>query len=117
MTSNGQLWQRYDAGKTLGLRGSEGGTIIRDEEHPDGARITLERDCLRVPYAITCAIYGWGVHTRFIADEPTAQYAVEEMKPALAAILMLVPREDDDAFAEHAETASEAIAAFVERFP
>lgn len=105
-------WHPYEDGKTIGTRASEGGTIIRDEEHADGARITLERDTLhKVPFAITCGIYNWMVHTRFFADEPTALDAYDEMKNSLASILaMLVGKIDGD-------MVSEAIDDFVERYP
>jgi len=109
-------WEAFEAGATLGKKGTEGGTIIRDEEHPAGGRITLERDCLRVPYAITCGIYGWMVHTRFIADEPTAIHEYEQMKPALTDILKQIPGLDDTETEQKADVASESIAAFVEQF-
>lgn len=105
-------WYAYDDGKTLGLRGTEGGTIMQDEEHGDGARITLERETLyRVPFAITCGIYGWMVHTRFFADEPTALNAYEEMKRSMVAILTMVMQEADS------DQVAEAIEAFVEQYP
>lgn len=56
-------WVPCDGGKTLGTRGSENGLILIDEEHPEGARITLEqcdRHC-----AVTCGILGGMVHTSF----------------------------------------------------
>lgn len=111
-----QDWHPYDSGKTLGTTGTEGGTIIRDDEHPDGARITLERDCLRVPYAITCSVYGFADHTRYIADEPTAMHQYEQMQPALEAILALLPREDDPDYAEKYNAATDAMDEFTERY-
>lgn len=80
-------WQPLDGGATLGQSGSEGGTIVLDDEHASGARITLERDTAHsVPFAITCGVYGWMVHTRFFSDRQTAQAAVDAMKPDLAAL-------------------------------
>ena len=105
-------WYVYDEGKTIGIRGTEGGTIMRDEEHGDGARISLERDTLyKVPFAITCGIYSWMVHTRFFADEPTALDAYEQMKLSMAEILEMLARDTDS------DTVSEAIDAFVEQYP
>jgi hypothetical protein len=105
-------WYLIEEGRTVGTRGSEGGEIVRDEEHGDGARITLERNTLqRVPFAITCGIYGWMVHTRFFADEPTALNAFNEMKDAIASILALLAHEQDN------DSVSEAIDAFVEKYP
>jgi hypothetical protein len=104
-------WQLYADGACIGKRGSEGGEIIRDDEHADGARITLEKATLmRVPFAITCGIYGWMVHTRFFADEVSAFHAYDEMKIALADILHLIAD-------EQTERATDALEAFVERFP
>jgi hypothetical protein len=108
-------WQPFENGATIGRTGSEGGLITLDEEHSGGARITVERGCLRAPFAITCGIYGWLVHTRFLADEESVQHAAAGMKPALAKILALLPDDDDPDPAYDAVT--EAIAAFVEQFP
>ncbi len=105
-------WYSFEGGKTIGARGSEGGTIVRDEEHGDGARITLERETLhRVPFAITCGIYGWMVHTRFFADEPTAFDAFDSMRRSIGTILTLLAREPDG------DSVSEAIDEFVEKYP
>jgi hypothetical protein len=36
-------WHAFGDGTSTGTKGSEGGTVVLDEEHPDGARITLEQ--------------------------------------------------------------------------
>jgi hypothetical protein len=110
-------WQMFEDGRTLGRSGSEGGEIVQDDEHPGGARITLERNCLRAPFAITCGVYGWMVHTRFLADEETAQHAVAVMKAALAQVVALIPDEDAPDETEQIDEVTAAIADFVERFP
>jgi hypothetical protein len=113
-------WISYENGGTIGLKGSEGGEIVRDEEHMAGARLTLERETLRgVPFAITCGVYGWLVHTRFFADEPTAMQEFERMRGALEAILNLLPLEGmtDAQLTEAAEAATEAVSAFMEQYP
>jgi len=85
-------WGVFDSGQTIGERGSEQGRIVRDEEHPIGARITLEE---AVPlgvavregvnaWAITCGGYGALVHTRFFGSRRAAESAYDEMKPVLA---------------------------------
>lgn len=81
------FWHPFESGATLGQTGSELGITLRDEEHPLGARITLERNTQSAPFAITCGIYGWMMHTRFFAsaDEAEAQYPL--MKNALSALL------------------------------
>ena len=58
-------WHPFEDGASIGQAGSEGGVIVRDDEHPWGARITLERDGGFAPFALTCGIYGWMVHTRW----------------------------------------------------
>ncbi len=73
-------WYPYSQKRTLGQRGSEYGIIVQEEQHVEGARITLERDCPTAPLAITCGIGGWLVHTRYFSTEAEAQQAYEEMK-------------------------------------
>jgi hypothetical protein len=85
-------WTPYSGGSTRGDRGSEDGIIIVDDEHPAGARITLERDCrsggrVPIPFAITCGIYGSMVHTRYFADGTQARSEFDAMKNALARIV------------------------------
>ena len=40
-----RMWINYQNGSTIGEGGTENGNIIFDEEHVDGARITLEQNC------------------------------------------------------------------------
>ena len=115
MTNQG-TWLAFEEGHTIGIRGIQGGTIIRDEVYNEGARITLERDCLRVPYAITATVYGLGDHTRFIADEPTAQHAYALMRGEIADIAELMPGDDEADDAETYEAAQLAFDAFSERY-
>ena len=107
-------WIPFENGTTIGTTGSEGGTIIRDELHRDGARITLERTASG--FAITCGVYGWMVHTRFFADESNALAAYEEMKPALAEILARLRADDANVAAAVPEVAG-ILDEFVARFP
>lgn len=99
-------WHPVDDGATLGQMGPEGGIIIRDEEHTEGARITLERRGSIAPFSITCGVYGVMFHTRFFADEAEGQGAYALMKPGLASVA-----EGD------ASDASAGASAFVTRFP
>lgn len=57
--------------------GSEGGTIIADEEYKESCRITLER-CERYD-AITCGVYGSMMHTTF-CDKSHSQEVFDNMK-------------------------------------
>ena len=60
--------------------GSEGGTIIADEEYKESCRITLER-CERYD-AITCGVYGCMMHTAF-CDKSHSQEVFDNMKKDL----------------------------------
>lgn len=80
-------WHPSEKGSTIGQPGSEQGIIVRDEEHDLGARITLERDTRTAPFAITCGIYGWMMHTRFFSSAPEAEEQYARMKNALSALL------------------------------
>lgn len=110
------MWQPFEEGRTIGQTGTEGGVILDDDEHDGGARITLERGCLRAPFAITCGVYGWLVHTRFLADDETAQYAYIAMKSALDGIIALMPDEDDPDASTKMDAVTEAITEFTEQF-
>ena len=110
-------WSAFDEGRTVGHHGSEDGVIVRDEEHKLGARITLERDASNAPFAITCGIYGWMFHTRYFGSEERAAADFERMKLGLAQILHIIPLKDDPESRVKMRAASDAIAAFVERFP
>jgi hypothetical protein len=110
-------WTPYDQGSTLGKTGREGGAIVVDDEYVGAARIILEENCLRAPYAITCAVYGYLLHTRFLADDETAQYALDEMKAALVAIVASLPGADDPDEAAQSAALADAVDAFMRRFP
>jgi hypothetical protein len=89
---NGSSWHRYENGATLGQAGSEEGIIVRDEEHSLGARITLERAARIAPFAITCGIYGWMMHTRYFSTEPEANSQYDLMKTSLSELLEAAER-------------------------
>lgn len=108
-------WGPYEDGATVGMRGAEGGTIVIDIEHPLGARLTLERDCLRAPCAIDADVYGWLVHTRFFTDEGTARHQFGQMQADLENILHLLPTAETDI--EGYEAFETALADFADRFP
>lgn len=110
-------WSSYEDGGTLGMTGREGGIIQVDEEYVGAARIILEEGCLRAPFAITSAVYGYLLHTRFVADDETAQYALDEMKSALAVIVDAAPKEEDTDDRQSIETVQTLVADFARRFP
>lgn len=104
-----------DSGKTIGETGSEQGVIVKDEEHGDGARITLERDCPIGPYGITCGIYGWTFHTCWFRDYSGAAGAYEQMKIEIVHILSLIPYKTDPELDRKVGLVSKAIEEFVNR--
>ena len=93
-------WTPCDHGATIGMSGSESGTILRDEEHEVGARITLE-ECGHPPFAITCGIHGVMTHTAFAATLTEAGDAYEAMKVDLERLINIWPDEEADEQATH----------------
>ncbi len=107
-------WHAFEQGKSLGQRGSENGVILRDDEYGNDARITLERDGGIAPYSITCGIYGWMVHTRFLGTKPEAEREFERMRTDLTKIVDSIPLADDPAAEAKSRSVTESISEFVE---
>lgn len=110
-------WQPFENGRSIGEVGSEGGSIVYDEEHEDGARITLEEGGETAPWSITCGVYGWMVHTRFFDERVAAEAEIGPMKSALEEILAeasQIAGDDDDAGYHRI---GRLCGAFVDRFP
>ncbi|MGB3681404.1 MAG: hypothetical protein WA990_02855 [Rubrobacteraceae bacterium] len=112
--SDKNKWILYDNGSSMGHCGTEKGIITRDEEHVEGARITLEEDG-RAPFAITCGIYGWMVHTCFFGSRQKVESEYERIKDELVMLLSIIPSEDGPDPEDKLEPASNAISQFVER--
>ena len=117
-------WYAYEAGQSIGRRGSENGVILRDDEYGDpedpedaDARITLERVGATPEYAITCGVYGWMFHTRFFESEEAAQAAFDLIKPELERLAGMIPYEEDRDVEAKAKALGEASADFVRRHP
>jgi hypothetical protein len=108
-------WYPVEAGSTIGGTGSENGIILRDEEYSASARITLEHNGY-TPFAVTCGIYGWMVHTCFFTTEQEASQAFEAMKGELARIISLIPLRDEPAASHRCSVAGEAMEAFIREF-
>lgn len=109
-------WQDYDAGYSIGTVGSDGGAIVRDEEHRSGARITLEEESGSAPFSVTCAVYGWMFHTRYFSDETEAGDEYDRMKDELEEILEAIPADED--LDEDAENEiAEMLEQFAEKYP
>ncbi|HET9226288.1 MAG TPA: hypothetical protein VFR31_06455 [Thermoanaerobaculia bacterium] len=110
-------WHPFEGGSSLGQRGSEEGAILRDEEHAEGSRITLEGEGPAAPFAITCSVYGWMVHTRFFGTEAEANTEYERMKTDLADILSAIPYSDDPEVEAKSDQVVRLIADFSARYP
>ncbi len=103
-------------GSTIGKAGSECGAIVADESYDDGTRITLECSTRLAPFAITCGMSGWLVHTRFFELEAEARSQFDAMKVALARITDAA-KSVDIAPANEASLMGRLCREFVEEFP
>ena len=83
-------WYRFSDGKTIGTKGSEGGIIVKDYEHRDGARITIENGGDIAPYSVTIGIYGLMFHTTFSSSLDQAEKQAEILKEKNRAIFSLL---------------------------
>jgi hypothetical protein len=110
------MWTPTHAGTTIGKIGSEGGTILRDDEQPDGSRITLERDG-HAPWSITCGILGVMVHTCFFSTEEQATTAYQDMQAAIERLTEALSQRPPSETASPSRVAPNPVAAFIERFP
>ena len=99
-------WSVFDDGITLDQVGPEGSVVLRDEEHPLGARFTMEQGGAVAPFTITCGVYGLLMHTRFFGSQANSEREYDAMKIGLVKV----------AEAEGQDSNAEA-SAFVERFP
>jgi hypothetical protein len=77
-----EAWKPLAGGFPSG-RGSEEGIVRLDEEHPVGARVTLEEGGRTAPWSITCGLYGWMAHTVFCGSELEARSKVALIKDRL----------------------------------
>ena len=110
-----QDWYPFEEGRTVGTTGSERGVILQDEEYVRGARIALEQ-CQYPPFAITCGVYGWMVHTTFTSSLDEAKETYAAMKKRLEEICQLIPSLDDVDVEEKCDHVVNALEAFVRDF-
>ena len=110
-------WYPFNSGKNIGQRGSEGGTIIHDLEHSNGARISLEQNGDIAPFAITCGIYGWMFHTRFFGNESEAELDFVQMQRGIEKILEITLLFDNSEANSRRQEVYQAISSFVDEFP
>ena len=74
------MWIQIDNGETIGTVGSECGEIIEDDEHPKGARLTLEKGGDIAPYSITSGVYGCFCHTTYLSTLESDMAEMKSMK-------------------------------------
>lgn len=103
-------WRPYQLGQSIGKKDAEGSTIVRDEEHPLGGRLTIKKG--KGFISVSCMIAGRMDHTRFFEKMPEALYAYEQMKPELETILRNLAHASPTDI-----KAWELISEFVMRFP
>jgi hypothetical protein len=111
------LWESFACGTSIGQLGSENGRIIRDDEYQQEARITLERDGMTAPFAITCGIYGWMFHTCFFSTREQADGAFDAMRDVLTTIVDQIPSTTEANKEAKSRAVAVTIQHFVERFP
>ena len=80
-------WYPFKNGKSINTVGSECGTIILDEEHEYGARITIEENSSLAPFSITLGIYEVMFHTDFANDLNVAKSKYNLFKQQVELIL------------------------------
>lgn len=103
-------WVAYDDGRSIGTVSSEDGVILRDDEHPAGARITLKRGNKYV--LVSCSLYGKMDHTRFFVTVSEAQREYNAMKSAINDVINAIELAGSKEL-----KVWEAISEFVRRFP
>jgi len=82
-------WYEFDNGSQIGTKGSEWGIIVFDYEHEFGSRITLEKDCGSIPYAVVFGIYGLMFHTEFFELEEQAKSYILRQQKIIEEVLAL----------------------------
>jgi hypothetical protein len=103
-------WSAYKTGQSAGRASAGGDTVLRDEEHTSGARVTLKRGGSYI--SVTCNVYGWMNHTRFFESVPEAQREYALMKSSLGNIVENILSADQNNLKMW-----EAITEFVRQFP
>ena len=71
-------WATFDDGRSIGKVNSEGFVILRDDEHEQGARITLKHGASHI--SISCGIFGKMDHTWFfktVSDAEREYYPIK----------------------------------------
>ena len=109
-------WQPFENGSTLGQTGSEAGTIVRDEEHALGARISCRARHLCCPLRHHLRHLRLdAAHARFFGSQEEAETQYDAMKQALAALLEAAEKTAESDGGR--QVLMEGVSSFVEMFP
>ena len=110
-------WTPTDSDQSLDSKDLNGGIVVADYEHELGARITVEDLGDAAHFAITCGIYDWFFHTRFLTvSREDADAACSEMQKALDRIIKSIPLKDDPERDAKCEAVTVSISQFVDIF-
>lgn len=83
-------WIAYSDGKTLGLQGTQGGTIIFDDEIPNHCRLTIEKKSDDF-YIRICDIYTDSFRFSFFSSEAAAVKSCQELKDDMLDLILTHP--------------------------
>jgi hypothetical protein len=109
------MWVPIDNGETVDTIGFEGGTILKDEQYGDHARITLEEDGT-APYIIIATLAGFTDHICFYDDLNTAETYFERIKVDLERLIGLIPADNDPDLDDRRDILTTALEDFVQRY-
>ena len=90
------MWSEFEKGTTIGINGTEGGTIFLDHELDESARITIEKDSDVAPFSIVLGVYGLMFHTIFCSSEEEARNKTKELKILIERLLATEVRSDSE---------------------
>ena len=81
------MWRVFEEAKSPEIRGPDDRATVLDEEHSNGARITLERDATGAHWQITCSLYRVFNHSAKATSNSEALQKYADMKRDLESIM------------------------------
>lgn len=89
-------WHQFEGGNSIGQKGKRGGTIVFDEEHKSGARITITKgkDVYPKLYCTDSEIYDGGYRflAHYTSTEEHARQDVEIIKVEFEKIFSVIAK-------------------------
>lgn len=86
-------WQPYNRGRSIGVKSTKGCKVVRDEEHPLGARMTIKQGQDYV--SVSCNNAGKIDHTRFFNKMNVAEREYKVMQKELAKVIRAISSAKD----------------------